>query len=86
MVSTGHPKHATHTHSRMEEAPIQPCERMSIPVAPSIGANQPNWSWDAELICIEQGFRVFSQQEDEDMGMGPLFALSYALYLEGRKT
>ncbi len=47
---------------------------------PSIGHNQPNWSWDAELICIEQGFRVFCHQEDEDMDMGPLFDVQVAIY------
>ena len=51
-------------------------------VAPSIGPNQPNWSWDAELTCIEQGFRVFKQQENEDMGMGPLFDVAYEIYIQ----
>jgi hypothetical protein len=47
---------------------------------PNIAHNQPNWSWDAELICIEQGFRVFTQQENEDMEMGPLFDVLVAQY------
>ena len=54
-------------------------------VAPSIAHNQPNWSWWAELITIEQGFRVFSHQEDEDMEMGPLFDLSFNLYIKEHK-
>ena len=47
---------------------------------PNISYQQPNWSWDAELMCIEQGFRVFKHQEDDDMGMGPLFDLEYEEY------
>ena len=41
MVPSSHPKHATHTYSRMGEAPVQSRERMTMtmtgPICPQCG-------------------------------------------------
>ncbi len=81
VVHTGDPEHAPHTHVGLGDTPIDTARNeCTMSIAPSIGHNQPNWSWDAELICIEQGFRVFAHQEHEDMEMGPLFDVQVAIY------